>query len=408
MRRAPSRRPSVQQGQAAHVAAPDLHEVAMDFRPSVEQDMLRESVRRYLAAEQSFEKRRRRLAEGGPGDWEGLAAMGWPAMAVDEEAGGLGSGFADIAMVCEEFGRGLSLEPFAACGVLPARILNRAARTPVVAALLEHLAGGARMAVALHEPAGRYELLRPRTVATPMEDGSYRLSGRKLLAVGGAAAGHLIVSARLAAGGAEGCALFVVDAQAAGIERCTYRMLDDLEAADFGLADVRVGAEHLLAFAGGTQAGLEAALDEARVCLCADAVGGMDAAVAMTADYLKVRTQFGRPLADFQALQHAVAEIFVEAAGARAMLYQALGALDTDAGRRRRAVSGCMVKVMEAARDVFGTAVHLHGGIGVTSEYPVGHYLRRTLVAERLLGDNEFHLQAYLNAWSGAAMAGAA
>lgn len=366
----------------------------MDFRPSVEQDMLRESVRRFVAAEQSFEKRRRRLADGGAGDWASFAELGWLAMAVDEEAGGLGSGLADIAIVCEELGRGLSLEPFVACGVLPARILNRAVRTPAVAALLEDVAGGARMAVALHEPAGRYELLQPRAVATRQADGSYRLGGRKLLTVGGGAAERLIVSAWLA----DGCALFVVDAQTTGVERRTYRTLDDVDAADFGLSDVRIEADRLLTFAGGAQPSLEAALDEARVCLCADAVGGMDAAVTMTADYLKVRTQFGRPLADFQALQHAVAEVFVDAVGARAMLCQAIGALGADAGSRRRAVAGCKVKVMEAAKEVFGTAVHLHGGIGVTSEYPVGHYLRRALVAERLFGDSEFHLQAYLDA----------
>ncbi|MNZ12002.1 Acryloyl-CoA reductase (NADH) [compost metagenome] len=367
----------------------------MDFRPSVEQEMLRESARRFVTTEQSFEKRQRRLRDGGADDWAQFAELGWLAMAVDEADGGLGSEPTDIALICEELGRELSLEPFIAAGVLPARILGRAERSELVESLLTELSyGGLRVGVALLERESRYQLLQPCLEAVRQVDGTLRLSGSKILVAGGSSADWLIVSARL-----DGeCVLLLVETAQAGVERSSYRTLDDVDAVDCRFCDVSVPGGQLLAFASGTAASLEQALDEARVCLCADVIGGMARAVEMTAEYLKIRSQFGKPLADFQALQHAVAEMFVELSDCRAMLCHALGALSLDESSRRRAVSGCKVKVMETAKEVLGMAIHLHGGIGVTSEYPVGHYLRRALVAERQYGDNEFHLQAYLDA----------
>ena len=371
----------------------------MDFRPSVEQGMLRESARRYVSTEQSFEKRQRRLAQQGQDDWQKMSEMGWLAMAVSEDAGGIGSELTDVALVCEELGRGLSLEPFVACALLPALILNRAIRTPLVDSLLENIVGGTRVSVALHERKSRYELLAPHVQAIGQTDGSLRLVGTKILVGGGGLAEWLIVSARLEAGAVSSpCALILVEAAQTGIERRCYRTLDDVEAADIEFSDVVVAADRVLGFAGETRICLEFALDEACICLCADVIGGMARAVEMTAEYLKMRTQFGKPLAEFQVLQHSVAEMFVELTGARAILCHALGALSGEERLRRRAVSGCKVKVMEAAKSVLGMAIHLHGGIGVTSEYPVGHYLKRAMVLERLLGDSEHHLQRYMQA----------
>jgi acyl-CoA dehydrogenase len=124
----------------------------------------------------------------------------------------------------------------------------------------------------------------------------------------------------------------------------------------------------------------------------------MSRALELTVEYLHVRRQFGKALSEFQALQHAVAELFVDVSDAKSMLYQAVAALGGPVRTRRKAVSGCVVKVMSAAREVAGMAVHLHGGIGMTDEYPVGHYLRRVMVSERIYGDLEHHLQRYLSA----------
>ncbi|MFC5463075.1 acyl-CoA dehydrogenase family protein [Massilia niabensis] len=369
----------------------------MDFRLSGEQEMLRDSARRYLLAEQSFENRQQE-AKDYRGNWEQLSELGWLALAVPEDLGGLGSGVEDLAILGEEMGRALSLDPFVGCGVLPTRIIDRIDRADKREQVLAQIAGNeTRIAVALYEPGRRYDLSAAGMLAARTDDGAYRLHGTKILVSGGAGANQLIVSAQIRDRATEpgGPALFLVDAKLSGIACHAYQAIDDSSVADFTFDEVEVPADALLAVSGGAL--LEDAVDDAIVCLCAEALGGMEKAIEMTADYLKLRAQFGRPLAEFQVLQHTVAEMFIEASDARSMLYRALATLPASGAERRKAVSACKVKIMEAAKWVAGTAVHLHGGIGVTCEYPVGHYLRRVLVSERSFGDNAYHLERYLS-----------
>lgn len=374
----------------------------MDFNPSIEQDMLRDSVRQFVGAELSFETRHQRLASKGESKvWTQFAELGWLAMAIPEDLDGLGSSVADLAILCEELGRGLVHEPIANCSVFPARILALAERSAVSSDALTGLASGERrLAVALHEPNKRFDVFGPAVEARRTEAGDWCINGVKLLVQGGAAADTLIVSARMSDnhGDEPAFGLLLVDVNQPGVARQPYRTLDDIAVADFTFSDAVVPFDHVLAFPSGPENALEFAIDEAIVCLCADIVGAMSGAIDMTAEYLRLREQFGRPLAEFQALQHSMAEMFIDLSDARSMLYQAIGALSASPEERRRGISGCKIKVMEVAKKVTGMAVHLHGGIGVTTEYPVGHYLRRVMVAERLFGDNEHHMQRYLEA----------
>jgi acyl-CoA dehydrogenase len=373
----------------------------MDFRFSTEQGMLRDSARDFLSTKQSFERRQRYLDRIDLDCWQQFAELGWLAMAVPEDMDGLGSSMTDIAIMCEEFGRGLSISPFIASAVLPARLLGRAKRGDAVAELLPALAvGSMRAAVAFHEHGHRYDAFRPGVHASRQTDGSYILTGQKIIVSGGAAADVLIVSARVideCGADVSAMELFLVDTKQMGIVRRVYRTIDDAEVADLGFHGASVPAEGLLSFDEGAAANLERSLDEAAICLCADLLGGMSAALELTSEYLHTREQFGQPLARFQALQHALAEMFIEASDARSMVYQGIGALSEPDAQRRKAVSACKAKVTRAAKLVTGNAVHLHGGIGVTCEYPVGHYLRRTMVAERTYGDSDYHLDRYLD-----------
>nr|WP_199688103.1 acyl-CoA dehydrogenase family protein [Noviherbaspirillum sedimenti] len=360
---------------------------------------MRDSARRYISAEQLFENRHKRLAEPLQESWRQLADLGWLALAVPEVWGGLGSGVEDLAIVAEEMGRGLCVEPFIGCAVLPAGILSRCSNAAAKELELAGIAGEAAcIAVALYEKGSRYDLRFPVTLARRMGDGSYRLSGSKILVSGGADADKLIVSARIEQNGSgqDGLALFLLDARLAGIQQHAYRTIDDGSVADFTFEDVALPADALLEGSEGALACLEDAIDEAILCLCADALGGMEKVMELTCEYLKIRTQFGRPLADFQALQHSMAEMFIETSDARSMLHRAIASFSAPGDERRKAVSACKVKLMESAKSVAGTAVHLHGGIGVTGEYPVGHYLRRVIVSERIFGDNAYHMERFL------------
>lgn len=364
----------------------------MDFRLTQEQELLRDGARRYFATDGSVEKRGQ-SAEKGEVAWTHFADSGWLAMLVPEEQNGLGSPLEDIAILCEEMGRGLSASAFIGGAILPARIAARcAASQPGVSILTAIVEGAARFAVAAYEPSHRYELL-PRTRALTA-DGGWRLTGEKSLVSGGARADRLIVSATV--DDESRPALFVINAKASGVSRRVYETLDGVEAADFGFSDVLVSSEDRLAGADSALDILQAALDEALICLCAETLGGIDRAIELTADYLKTRKQFGQSLAEFQVLQHTVAELWIEANSVRSILYRAIAASAASPAERSRAASGCFIKLMQAAKSISGTAIHLHGGIGVSCEYPVGHYLRRVLVSERMLGDREHHLQRYM------------
>ena len=363
----------------------------MDFRLTDEQTMLRDGARRFVAEKLDYASRARRIAEAAD-CWSDFAELGWLMLAVPEAAGGLERPLEDIAIVAEELGRGLAREPFITGAFLPARLLALAGGREEE---LESLAGGnRRYAVAVHETGRRDSLDALETIATREAGNGYRLDGRKALVLGGAEADRLIVAARMEED--SGPALFIVDSSAPGLCRRPYRTIDELSAADVTFEAVQLPADALLAGSNSARTMLDQALDEAIVLLCADALGCMDRAIELTAEYLRIRKQFGQTLASFQALQHGVANLFIEANDARSMVYRALAACAGDAAGRAKAVSACKIKVMEAGRLVAGQAVHFHGGIGMTTEYPVGEHLRRILVAEQLFGNPQHHFERYM------------
>lgn len=353
----------------------------MDFRLSPEQELLRDSARKLFVA--SADDR----------TWAQCAEMGLLAMPVPEVAGGLDSPLEDLSLVCEQIGQGLANVPFVGGAVLPARLLAACAAAPGTQAALSALAEGAqRFAVALYEPGRRYALVPEHCHVRCDDDGRWRLRGHKLLVAGGAEADQLIVSARLDTGA---LSLWRIDVDQAAVQRRSYRAVDGSLLADFVFDAAIIGDDAPLAVGDAATAAIEVALDSARVCLCAELLGSAERAIELAADYLRLRKQFGRALAEFQALQHAAAEMAIEADGARSILYRAIAMMPESPRVRRAAVSACMLKLLPAVRQIAATAVHLHGGIGFTEEYPVGRVLQRVLLAERLFGDHEHHLARY-------------
>lgn len=361
----------------------------MDFALSEEQVMLRDGARRYLADD--FAARRRGDLADGSARWRGYADLGWVALLAPEDAGGLGGEIEDVLILAEEMGRALALQPYVESGIIATALVDRVARGEQRLDLLSAMISGERrFAPALYEPGRRYSLV-PEARAVAAGPG-YRLSGAKCLITGGAGADALLVPALLE-GGAVG--LFLVAMTKAGVSRTHYQTIDDRDASDVRFEQVDLGPDTLLGVI--TIETIDDVLDRARLALCADTLGALERAVEMTAAYLKTRTQFGQPLANFQALQHSIVEMYIEADAIRSSLYNALSVFDSDTSAvRRRAVSSCWVKTFDAAKGIAGMAVHLHGGIGMTTEYPVGHFLRRVMVSERSFGDVEHHLARYM------------
>ena len=366
----------------------------MDFSLTPEQQALKDSVQRFCEREYGFEQRSPllRSAEGSSrGHWATFAELGWLGAGLSEGLGGYGGGPVENALILEELGRALALEPFLACAVGAVQAIAALAPPEQAEALLAPIVAGEAIAVLAHAD-GRTDTRAERTGA------GWRLHGTKRFVLGGPAADLLLVSARTAgdAGDRDGVSLFHLSAEAPGVTRRDYRAVDGRRVADFTFDAVELGTEALMGPAGGATPAVELALDHTVIGLCAEALGAMDAALWMTRDYLKTRQQFGVTLNTFQALQHRMADMLVETELARSMLCQGLAALgESDPAARRRGVSAAKAQIGEAGYFVGGQAVQLHGGIGVTEDYAIGHFFKRLTLARGLYGTTDEHLARF-------------
>ncbi len=369
----------------------------MNFELSEEQTMLRDSLRRYVENEYGFEARRALLErEGGcsRAHWNTYAEMGWLGVGLPEAVGGYGGSLIDSAIVAEEFGRGLVAEPYAASVVQAARLLLLGGDARAAELLAQLISGETFYAVAHAEPAarGRGAWMETRAVAA---DGGYVLSGSKSLVHGGGAADHYLLSARSdgADDDAAGLSLFRLGRDTPGLILREYRLVDGSRAADLVLEQVRVPADALLGVAGSAHAAITGALAAATVASCAEMVGAMDQALWITRDYLRTRKQFGVAIGSFQALQHRMADMYMALEQARSACYRGLALAEhADAATRDHAVSAAKAQVGRCAQYVAAQAVQLHGGIGVTNEYSIGHYFKRLLVLEADYGSSAYHV----------------
>jgi alkylation response protein AidB-like acyl-CoA dehydrogenase len=248
------------------------------------------------------------------------------------------------------------------------------------------------MALAWCEAASNGNPAIVETEARPSGDG-YVLTGQKSLVLGARGSSAYIVSARVRESGKSGqLALFVVDARAPGLTERPYLLHDGSSASTLDFAQVRVQTDARLGPQGDGLPALRHGLAHAVAALSAELVGGMERAIEMTADYLKVRRQFGVPIGTFQALQHRIADMSAEMEVARSMLYALLASIENDdAARRDHTVSMAKALIGRAAKYVCGQAIQLHGGIGMTEEYAVGHYYKRAVVADLLFGNSDSH-----------------
>lgn len=365
----------------------------MNFNLHSEQQLLQDSVRRFVERSYSFEQRTE-LLKGGTGcseaHWRTFAGNGWLAAALPEDHDGLGGTVIDTTLICHELGRGLVVEPYIGCAVLAAQTLVAAARPAQLARLMPLVAeGGRRFALAYSEAqSGGF----PEPVALRAElcaDG-YALHGTKTLVLGGTVADTFIVSASLA--GHAGTTLFLVDADSPGLVVRGMRLHDGSHAAELVFDGVQVGPAAVLGEPGNGAAALRHGLEHATAALCAELVGVMEKAIELTADYLKIRKQFGVPIGTFQSLQHRIADMATEMEVSRSMLYALLASLaNDDDAARQCALSQAKALIGRAAKAVCGQAIQLHGGIGMTEEYAVGHYYKRAVVADFLFGSADRH-----------------
>jgi len=297
-----------------------------------ERQLLADSVGRFIEKSHGFEARRATLASGSNAiakSWAHFAEMGWLGAAVPEEAGGLGGSIEDSVVILEAFGRGLVNEPYLTCAVLVPKLLHLAEANGRHAELIGRVvAGETVLAFAHDEPCARGVVAHVAASAAETPTG-YRLDGGKCLVLGGDIADSFLVTARLdgATRDRAGVGIFLVARDAPGLAAAPYRTIDGREAVDLRLDGVEVATDSLIGPPELALAALEEAIDHGIVGACAEAVGAMEATITLTADYLKLRKQFGQPLSTLQALQHRLADMYVELERARSMLARGVGAL---------------------------------------------------------------------------------
>jgi alkylation response protein AidB-like acyl-CoA dehydrogenase len=363
----------------------------MDFELNDEQKMLQDSVTRFVAETYNFQQREHALKteEGWSREtYAGLAEMGLLALPFAEEDGGFGGGGVEMMIVMEALGRGLMVEPFFATIVLAGGVLRHGASIEQRADIVPGIIGGGRILALAHSESGLpRHTLEARTTAIRNGDG-WTINGNKVAVIHGQSADTLIVSAQ----SDEGLSLFLVDAHARGVTIVAARGYDGVPIATVRLSGVTLVADALVGGAGQGEAILERVFADATAALVAEAVGAMAETFDVTVDYLKTRQQFGVAIGSFQALQHRAVDMLMQLELSRSMAILAALSLEIDDAQRSRNISAAKAQIGKAGRLIGQDAVQMHGAIGITAEYKVGHAFKRLTAIDVLLGDRDWHL----------------
>lgn len=372
----------------------------MNFDFNEEQQMLKDSVARFIQDEYDFEARNKIIAEPAgfsTENWQKFAELGWLSIPFAEEYGGFGGGAVDTMAIMEELGKGLVAEPYVATVLMFGGLLsgsdNAELKTKLLAELIE---GKLQGAVAYLEPQSRYELADVKTTAKQDGD-AWLLSGEKSLVLNGMSADKIIVSARISGdqSDAEGLGLFIVDAKAEGVSRTEVKLMDAHKAANIQLNNVTAMA---ICPQSEAYSLLRKMAQNTSVALCGEALGNMQKLNATTVEYCKTRKQFGVAIGSFQALQHRMVDMFMACEQLKSLLYRTVCSIDdgSDVAAIERNVCALNVMAGRAGKHIGGEAIQMHGGMGMTEELDVGHYARRLLMINHAFGDIDYQQQRFI------------
>ncbi|MDG1009326.1 MAG: acyl-CoA dehydrogenase family protein [Amylibacter sp.] len=372
----------------------------MNFDLTDERQMLQDGLRRYLAdaynagARKSIDE-----AEVGFSEdiWNSLADMGVIGALFSEDDGGFsGEGF-DIALVFEEMGRVGAQDPLIDTAVLGGgliAILGNGGQKDLVEAIIT---GSQHLAFAHGEPTSRFDLSNVSTTAKQSGE-MYVLNGRKAVVVNAPSSSHLIISARTSGDTTDtsGISLFLVKSDADGVTLRSYPLVGGGHAAEVTLSDVAVQKDALLGLEGEAFDAISAVNAKATLAICAEALGLMESIKTLTNEYLKTRKQFGVPIGKFQALQHRLADVLIEIEQARSAVINLAGHLDAEASVRDVHVSATKNLIGLTARLVAEEGIQMHGGIGMTMEYDLGHLAKRLTMIDHRFGDTDYHMERFI------------
>jgi len=366
-----------------------------------EQLMLKESAKGFLSENASIKEVREQRDSGsttGYADtlWPKMVDMGWSAILVPEEFGGLDFGNVGMAQIVEETGRTLTASPLFSNAIVSVSLIKKMGSDDQKSNFLPKLASGQLMMTLAIDEEPHHNPEKIGMMATEEGD-SYLLNGKKRFVIDGSTADKFIVVARTdqKSQGKDGLSLFFVDSDAIGVEVERTQMVDGRNSAFVIFKDAVVHRKQMLGQKNKGFKPLSSVLDLANIHLSAELLGICEETFDRTLQYLKQRKQFGSLIGSFQALQHRAAHWWSEIEMCKSIVLKALQSYDQDDARSPFLASIAKAKLCEIAELSTNEAIQMHGGIGMTDEYEIGFFIKRARPAQMLFGDHNYHVNKF-------------
>jgi len=372
----------------------------MDFDLTQEQQMLKDSVSRYTKDAYNFESRRKIIESDtgvSPEVWSQISELGWLSIPFSQEQVGMGGSAVDLMVLMEGFGKGLVTEPFVSSALLFGGLLSQSNKNSAFTPLVERIiSGDLHGSFAFLERQSRFEVFDIKTTATKKDD-TFIINGEKTVVFNASNADKIIVLART--GGNQhdelGATLFLVDVNAEGIEKTTFRMMDGQQASNIKFNNVLVPVKDVVGHVDQAAILVKKVIDTAIVACSAEAVGIMEKLYTSTIEYSKIRKQFGVAIGSFQSLQHRMAEMYLEYEQAKSLLYRTVCSIDELDNDINKNILALKVMIGRAGQKICAEAIQIHGGMGVTDELDIGHYVKRLMMINTTFGDADYSQQKF-------------
>ena len=355
-----------------------------------EQNMLREQIQKFCESEYDFYKREEIVKSSNDFDenvWNLFAEQGWLSMPFSEQSGGLGFGPIELSILFEEFGKALVIEPYLSTVVLSGTLLDKSTFSEKNDLIEKICTGSIHISLAYAEVDNGYDYLNPSTTL----DSKFVLNGTKTLVLNGSNAEKIIVTCT----NDDTLNIVVLDANTPGVSINSFSTVDGQSCSEISFENVKLDNSNIIASGNDAENLLKETINLATLCICAEAVGCMESCYHKTLEYTKGREQFGQPISGFQVLQHRMVDMFIESELAKSLLIKAMLEVNNRSDEMYKHVSALKSYVGKSGKLSAKEAVQLHGGMGVSEEMMIGHYLKKMISIDALFGNADYHLKTF-------------
>ena len=355
-----------------------------------EQNILREQIQKFCESEYDFYKREEIVKSSNDFDenvWNLFAEQGWLSMPFSEQSGGLGFGPIELSILFEEFGKALVIEPYLSTVVLSGTLLDKSTFSEKNDLIEKICTGSIHISLAYAEVDNGYDYLNPSTTL----DSKFVLNGTKTLVLNGSNAEKIIVTCT----NDDTLNIVVLDANTPGVSINSFSTVDGQSCSEISFENVKLDKLNIIATGDDAENLLKETINLATLCICAEAVGCMESCYHKTLEYTKGREQFGQPISGFQVLQHRMVDMFIESELAKSLLIKAMLEVNNRSDEMYKHVSALKSYVGKSGKLSAKEAVQLHGGMGVSEEMMIGHYLKKMISIDALFGNADYHLNTF-------------